>query len=87
VTKRNPYERPDDVPLPFSEPAAARGRPGPKPRPDSLRSLTASGTHRWLRVAIPNETHTRLHIAALRRDTTASALVSEALERLLGDET
>jgi hypothetical protein len=64
--------------------ASGRGRPGPAPRDDSQRALVASGQAKWLKSALPTSLHKRLHIEAVRRDTTASDLVAEALEAYLG---
>ena len=106
--KRNPYQRHDDVPLPFEpEPRGERmtrsakptgkydrlapaaepaKRPGPKPKDDSLRALVASGAASWLKVAVPADLHERVRVAAIRRRTTASALVAEALRAHLDAE-
>jgi hypothetical protein len=42
VTRRNPHQRPDDVPLPFADPAPSRGEPmkhAPKPTGKYARNL------------------------------------------------
>ena len=60
-----------------------RAKPGPKPRDDSLRAKVASGDAAWLKVGIPAPVHDRVRIAAIRRRTTASAIVTAALREYL----
>ena len=57
-----------------------RGRRGPEPDPESLRTLVAEGAARFLKVALPTEMHRRLHVLSVEQDRTVSDLVAEALE-------
>ena len=59
--------------------APARSKPGPKPKDDSLRALVESGSASWLKVAIPTDLHDAVRVAAIRRRTTASEIVADAL--------